>query len=151
MNQTTISHPVFLRSMVILSAHLCLHPSNNLFLSAFPTKILCAFLFFTIHNKQPTHPIMFELSILTIFSEGYKIWSLPLYKFSPFSCYCPPFKPKHLPRNPVFKSPWLAFFLSVRDQVSDSHKTMGKILVPYILILMFLDSKPEEKIFWMEL
>jgi hypothetical protein len=40
--------------------------------------------------------------------------------------------------------------LNVRDQVSHSYTTTGKIIVFYILIFMVLDSRREGKMFWTE-
>ena len=40
--------------------------------------------------------------------------------------------------------------LSVSDQVSHPYKTAGKIIVLCILIIKFLDSKLEDKIFYTE-
>jgi hypothetical protein len=44
----------------------------------------------------------------------------------------------------------LCFSLKVRDQVSHPYKTTGKIIILYILMYTFLDSRREGKRFWAE-
>ncbi|PNF33414.1 hypothetical protein B7P43_G04158, partial [Cryptotermes secundus] len=44
----------------------------------------------------------------------------------------------------------LCSFLNIRDQVSHPYRTICKIIVLYILILMFLDSKREDERLWAE-
>ena len=55
---------------------------------------------------------------------------------------------------PILKYPQPVFPLSVRDQVSHTHthiyKTMGKIVVLCILILIFLENEQEDKRLWTE-
>jgi hypothetical protein len=57
------------------------------------------------------------------------------------------FRTKYFPRHPVQKHPPCSS-LNVRDQVSHSYRTTGKIVVFCILIFMFLDSSREDKRFF---
>ena len=72
---------------------------------------------------------------------GVQIIHLPIMQFPPLSCYPVPLTP-NIPLNTLFSSTLsLRTSLSVCDQVSQTYKTTGKIIVLYTLIFIFLDNK----------
>jgi hypothetical protein len=65
--------------------------------------------------------------------------------FSPLSCQFIPLRTEYSPEHPVLKHPQFMFLpLNIRDQVSHPYRTTGKIILSYILIFMFLDSRRED-------
>ncbi|PNF19758.1 hypothetical protein B7P43_G14768 [Cryptotermes secundus] len=108
-DQSHSSHPISLRSILLLSIHLRLNLRSGLFPSGFPTNILYAFLvspklLIMQFSPTPCHVISLRSNILlsTLFSNI----------LSPCSS------------------------LNVRDQVSHPYRTIDKIIVFYILIFM---------------
>jgi hypothetical protein len=74
-NQSTLSHPSYRRSILMLSFHLQLGVPSALFPSGFPTKTLCGCF---ISPKCARQPITHSLGLITLimFGEAHKFWSI---------------------------------------------------------------------------
>jgi hypothetical protein len=92
------------------------------------------FLFSPIRTTWPAHLILLDLIIVLILGEEYKSQSFSLCSF------LPPPPSLHLSLvHPVLRHPQSLF----RYQVSHPYRTTGKIIVLYILICKFFDSRRE--------
>ena len=72
-----------------------------------------------------------------------------IMSFSPLPYYLVLFKPKYSPQHPILKH-LQPMFLNVSDQVSHPYKTTGKIIFPFILIFIVLNSNLEDNRFCIE-
>jgi hypothetical protein len=72
-NSVHTTHPISLRSILILSTQLRLGLPSGLFLSGFHTNITYAFLLAPILATYPSHLIRLDLIIIIILGEEYKL------------------------------------------------------------------------------
>jgi fucose permease len=85
------------------------------------------------------------LIILIILSQEYKLWSTSLCSFLQPRITSSLFGPNILLYTLFSNSLSLCSFLNVTDQVSHPYKTIGKIIVLYIIIFTFLEADARKK------
>ena len=137
------SHPTSWKSILLLSSHLRLGLSNSLF----PSKP-CIHLS-PLRATWSTHLILLHFIARKIFGEHYRSLSSSLCNFLHSPVISSLLDPNILYRTLFSNTLSLASSPNMSDQVPHPHTT-GKITVLYILIFIFLDSKPEHKTFCTE-
>jgi len=72
-SSSTTFRPISPRSALILSSHLHLVLTSDLFPSGFPTKILYTFLISPMRATSPAHLILLDMVAVIKFSEAHKL------------------------------------------------------------------------------
>ena len=145
LNSVHAHHPSFWRSILILSSHLYLGFPSDLFPQGSQPKP-CMYFSSPHMCHMPHLSHLCWIGHLRKFGEEYRSWSSSLFSLlhSPvtFSRSAPSILLCTLFSNTHSR----CFSLNVRDHISCPCKTTGKIIVLYILIFVFVDSKLENKI-----
>jgi hypothetical protein len=142
-------HSTIWRPIFILFSHLHLGLPSGLLSSDRPTKS-CMHLSsrYTCHIPLPSHSSRVDHPNNNRWAV--QIIKLPIIQSSPLPRYLVPLSPSIL-LNLLFSNILsLRSSFNVSDQVSHPYKTTGNIIVLYILIFKFLDSKLEDKRFCTE-
>jgi len=132
-----------------LMIHLNINPHLTLGYSKWSPSLRFLFAPFIapIHATRPVHLILLYLITKIIFGEEYRSLSFVLCSFLHSPVTSSLLSPNILLSTLLSNNLSVCSSLSVSDQVSDPHKTTGKIIVLYILIFLFLDIKLEDKRF----
>jgi hypothetical protein len=148
--QVHTTYPNSWRSIYISSSQLRLGLPSCLFPSGFPIKTVYKPLLSLIRATCLAHLIFLDLITQTILGEEYRTLSYSLCSFLHSPVTSSVLDPIILLSTLFSNTPSLLSSLNVSDQVSQPYRTAGKTIHLCILTFILVDSKLEDKKFFIE-